>query len=109
MAVREARYRECIGGPRSQGHPLVQRDGAQALWPTLQCDPVSGYIYNDFDCDDTDIDQHDFAVWYRDQDLDGLGTGDPVRIGCADANHLTLENGDCDDSDSLDDAGGCFD
>ena len=83
------------------------------------CEPVSGFVDNDLDCDDSDpgvfpgaeeqcdeVDQDcdgeldedavDTSTWYEDLDGDGYGVGEAVS-GCFPPADSAPQDGDCDD------------
>ncbi len=84
------------------------------------CEPPSGYVDNQGDCDDGDLEVHPGASekcdgvdndcdgatdedlltpFYADNDGDGFGAGDPVEACDAPEGHAT-EDGDCHDGDA---------
>ena len=98
--------------PETEWWPDADRDGygdpANQL-PDPQCDPVPGYVLNSEDCDDSDFYQHAYTVWFKDRDEDGVGAGlEAFRIGCHDDLQLSLDTGDCDDTDPFNTDFDCY-
>jgi hypothetical protein len=67
---------------------------------TEACDPVSGTVDNDEDCDDTDATLNPDTVWYRDRDADGFGDDETAQQSCIGAESSIRDGGDCDDRDA---------
>ena len=88
-----------------------------------ECDPPSGYVTNDKDCDDTDADIYpgadeycngvdddcdgtidesdavDASTWYADSDGDGYGAAGRSTTACEEPSGYVSDDTDCDDSD----------
>jgi hypothetical protein len=83
------------------------------------CDPPSGYVSDDTDCDDSDAssfpgnkevcdeadndcdtltDEDVTTTFYQDSDRDGYGLADKTTEACAVPSGYAAESGDCDDS-----------
>jgi hypothetical protein len=61
--------------------------------------PLEGWVDNAGDCDDTTAEIEDGIDYYVDADLDGYGDElQPMIPGCEPGPGLSLEPGDCDDS-----------
>ncbi len=64
------------------------------------CSPLSGYVINALDCDDTPGTGAAFnptTIWYRDQDGDGQGTPTDLLAQCSQPGGYVLNNTDCND------------
>ncbi len=90
---------------------------------TLSCDPVTGYVGDDTDCDDTvdtvnpgaaescngvdddcdgtiDDGATDASTWYTDADGDGYGDDASTTLACDAPTGTSATGGDCDDTDA---------
>jgi hypothetical protein len=89
----------------------------------VACEPPSGTVYDDNDCDDADADQFpgadevcngeddncdgdvdedeatDAGTWYADADEDGYGDATVARIACNMPDGYVADTTDCDDGD----------
>ena len=73
-----------------------------AALPAVACDPPSGYVANDDDCDDLDPLLHPETVWYWDADGDLYGDDDVTAVNCNQPDKtFVLVGGDCDPVRSL--------
>jgi hypothetical protein len=77
----------------------VDHDGfGDSGHPTQSCDPPTGYVDNDADCNDADARLTPATVWYTDADGDGFGDPATAVAQCA-APASAVSNGlDCDDT-----------
>jgi len=64
------------------------------------CDPPSGYVDNDDDCDDSDATLNPDTVWYLDADEDGYGDADRTLASCEQPSGYVSDDTDCDDLDA---------
>ncbi|MEX2349533.1 MAG: putative metal-binding motif-containing protein, partial [Flavobacteriaceae bacterium] len=67
------------------------------------CSQPTGYVDNDFDCDDTNADINPDTVWYLDADDDGYYTGTGETQCASPGAGFVYENvlpGDCNDNDA---------
>ncbi|WP_343747271.1 MopE-related protein [Fluviicola sp.] len=73
------------------GNPAVSQPG---------CAPITNYVTNDDDCDDTNAAIGLGTTYYADADGDGLGDAGSSVVSCTPvANHVTNAN-DCDDTNA---------
>jgi len=96
----------------------------EATTTTTACDPPSGYVADDTDCDDgaaavspaatelcdgidndcdgtTDEDDAaDASTWFADSDGDGYGDADSTHDACDQPSGHLADSGDCDDADA---------
>ncbi|MCB9682684.1 MAG: putative metal-binding motif-containing protein [Alphaproteobacteria bacterium] len=70
-----------------------------AAEPTPQCWQPIGFALNQDDCDDTDPESFDTALWFADADSDGYGFPLPVWQGCGRQPGWVSRAGDCADHD----------
>lgn len=63
------------------------------------CSQPSGYVDNDFDCDDGDVAINPNTVWYEDADNDGFGNLIVFLVQCTQPPGYVLDLQDCDDAD----------
>ena len=60
----------------------------------------SGYVSDNTDCDDADLNAYPGQKWYADADGDGYGDINNTETGCSSTlANATLDNTDCDDTD----------
>ncbi|MFH1469957.1 MAG: putative metal-binding motif-containing protein [Pseudomonadota bacterium] len=87
------------------------------------CEPPTGYVNNNTDCDDSDVHQYpgadefcngedddcdgetdedpvDGGTWYADGDGDGFGVPGATAIACERPDGYSAEDTDCDDADA---------
>ncbi len=103
-------------------HPDGDGDGyGDAVSSLDACEPPSGYVADDTDCDDDDPDTYPGApercdgvdndcddavdedlvdLWYADADGDGFGNAESTYDGCDPGDGWVIDASDCDDSDS---------
>lgn len=72
---------------------------------TQACAAPAGYVSNNTDCDDNDVNEHPGQTWYLDADGDDYGTGNSTTSCTRPSNYylaseLTQTFGDCNDGDS---------
>ena len=92
LSTRQTTYADTDGD--GFGDPLVTNES---------CTLTVGFVANDLDCDDTDSDVGEPAIWHLDQDIDGFGDGVLVA-GCTSPGAeyvLAAFPVDCDDDDPL--------
>lgn len=79
----------------------VDGDGfGDAMNDTLLCNPPSGYVINNLDCDDTDALVNPNTIWYQDLDNDQIGNTAVSITACAQPVGYVLTDGDCNDNDA---------
>ncbi|MCB9794968.1 MAG: FG-GAP repeat protein [Alphaproteobacteria bacterium] len=64
------------------------------------CDPLSGYVDVDGDCDESDAQLSPATIWYADGDGDGFGSPEVTRAACDAPSGFVSNMLDCDDGDS---------
>ena len=69
---------------------------------TTACEPPSGHIEDNTDCDDADADISPDTIWYPDADLDGFGDSSDGawQTSCEPPEDHTRNAEDCNDADS---------
>jgi predicted outer membrane repeat protein len=66
----------------------------------VSCQPPSGYVGNDDDCDDGDASLNPETKWYADADKDGYGDPGAVSLSCTQPSGYLADASDCDDGDA---------
>ena len=109
--------------PTTTWYADTDGDGyGNAAYAIASCDPGSGWVASDTDCDDTDeavfpgasercneidddcdgaIDEDLATTWYADADADGYGDAAIVAETCDPGPGWTADGRDCDDTDAL--------
>ncbi len=67
---------------------------------TEACDPPSGTVANDEDCDDGDARLSPDTIWYADADGDGQGGAGYTTASCEQPSGYVADASDCDDVDA---------
>lgn len=67
---------------------------------SLSATQPSGYISDNSDCDDDDINEFPGQTWYHDSDSDTFGDNADPQTACEQPADHVLDNTDCDDSDA---------
>jgi len=67
----------------------------------FSCDPLSGHVLDNTDCNDTDSNIGNPEKWYPDRDGDGYGDATTVMVQCEKPDEYVANDFDCDDSDPL--------
>ena len=62
------------------------------------CEQPEGYVADDRDCDDNDIEINPEKVWYADTDGDGYGNSEVIIESCEQPEGYVADYTDCDDS-----------
>jgi len=65
----------------------------------VACLQPTGWVLDDTDCDDADVDAFPGAIWFEDFDLDGFGNAASSQVSCLPPTGWVSDDTDCDDAD----------
>ena len=67
---------------------------------TVSCSAPSGYVADDSDCDDGDVNLNPDTLWYQDADSDSYGNSGRSLSSCEQPSGYVSDNTDCEDLDA---------